>query len=340
MDLNLLKENLSNFFNTNSFSVKFYKSGASSRRYYLVNFRNSYYFPNPNILLATYSHSENGSFDDYIKMDYYFKRRNIPTPRIFEINRHQRWIFLEYIPFPTVEEYLKAYPEKTAPILEALLEMNLLIQQTCLHDAHCPAFHRQFDKAKFMFEFNFHVREQLLGNYFHYQLQGKEEQTFLKFAEEISTALDVPEKVFVHRDFQSSNILCASESYPLRFKIIDFQDARLGNPIYDVVSLLWDSYIDVDETLREELLDRQFHQLHELGFAWDRDYYRKLVDYSVIQRKLHDAGAFAYNFHRFKSDKYLNYIPGSIRMAMEKMEKYKAFTSIIQIFSKMVGESF
>ncbi len=166
-------------------------------------------------------------------------------------------------------------------------------------------------------------------------LTGETESHFLQFAAEISETLDIPEKVFVHRDFQSSNLLCANNGIPSHFKIIDFQDARLGNPIYDVVSLLWDSYIDIPEKLREEILERYFFKLKKLDYAWEPNDYRKMVDYAVIQRKLHDAGAFAYNFHRFKSEKYISYIPGSIQMAIDKMEKYPDFLPMVKMLNKL-----
>jgi aminoglycoside/choline kinase family phosphotransferase len=58
-------------------------------------------------------------------------------------------------------------------------------------------------------------------------------------------------KCFVHRDFQSENIILKGAEV----KYVDFQGARLGPPAYDLASLLYDPYLDIlDDMLIERLL--------------------------------------------------------------------------------------
>ena len=55
----------------------------------------------------------------------------------------------------------------------------------------------------------------------------------------------------VHRDYQSQNILLrGSEAW-----LIDFQGMRPGLPEYDLASLLYDPYMELQDTERRELLD-------------------------------------------------------------------------------------
>lgn len=67
--------------------------------------------------------------------------------------------------------------------------------------------------------------------------------------------LDFPRRL-LFRDFQSQNIM-VSEGGDIR--VIDFQGMRLGNPFYDVASLLFDPYVEklggefIDEALGEYL---------------------------------------------------------------------------------------
>ncbi|MFC1572006.1 aminoglycoside phosphotransferase family protein [Candidatus Eisenbacteria bacterium] len=58
--------------------------------------------------------------------------------------------------------------------------------------------------------------------------------------------------VFMHRDFQSRNLMVAGGS----LIVIDFQGARLGPPQYDLASLLLDPYAALPAALREKLLLR------------------------------------------------------------------------------------
>lgn len=77
------------------------------------------------------------------------------------------------------------------------------------------------------------------------------------------------------RDFHSPNLLWREGEAGLgRIGILDFQDALIGNPAYDLVSLLQDARVDVPEALERALLD---HYLAQRGGAADaadfeRDY--------------------------------------------------------------------
>jgi len=56
--------------------------------------------------------------------------------------------------------------------------------------------------------------------------------------------------VFTHRDFHSKNIFRGGHIW----NIIDFQDARLGLPWYDLVSLVYDPYVSIPRDLREKVV--------------------------------------------------------------------------------------
>jgi hypothetical protein len=60
--------------------------------------------------------------------------------------------------------------------------------------------------------------------------------------------------------------------------------------------------------------------------------YEKMADYTVIQRKLHDAGVFAFNYRRFNSQQYVGYIHNAVGMALERMRKYPQFSGASKIF--------
>jgi tRNA threonylcarbamoyl adenosine modification protein YjeE len=62
---------------------------------------------------------------------------------------------------------------------------------------------------------------------------------------------------WVLRDYHSPNLMWLNDRESLaRVGILDFQDALMGNPAYDVVSLLQDARIDIPEALELNLLSR------------------------------------------------------------------------------------
>ena len=102
--------------------------------------------------------------------------------------------------------------------------------------------------------------------------------------------LDFPRRL-LFRDFQSQNVM-VSEGGDIR--VIDFQGMRLGNPFYDVASLLFDPYVEklggefIDEALGEYLNflpDASFP-----GFAESRE----MLNFAGVERLLQALGAYGF----------------------------------------------
>ena len=61
---------------------------------------------------------------------------------------------------------------------------------------------------------------------------------------------------FVHRDFHASNIMVNKN----KLGLIDSQDAIIGNPLYDVASLIDDVRIKLPSNLQERLLNFYYYK--------------------------------------------------------------------------------
>jgi aminoglycoside/choline kinase family phosphotransferase len=69
---------------------------------------------------------------------------------------------------------------------------------------------------------------------------------------------------------------------------IDFQGMRIGNPLYDVGSLLYDPYVDFEPQQREALL----RSYHDLGDPRPWPDFRRLFFMASAQRLLQALGAY------------------------------------------------
>ncbi|GAB4365369.1 MAG: phosphotransferase [Calditrichia bacterium] len=336
--LKSLKEALAKFFKTDEFNLQELDSGASVRRYYFLNFSGETYFPHSRIVLMQVPPGNPEMLDDYLTIQNYLVRYKIPTPQIFEVNRSKGWIFLARAEGIQLSHYLRDNPEKMPEIYNQLTDYLIALQQKARPESYCPAFQRFFDREKYMFEFRFHVREKLLTNYFRYPLSLKEEYSFREMENRISEYLDIKLPIFVHRDFQSSNIFYDDQNPETPFQIIDFQDARCGNPVYDLVSLGWDSYVSIPTRIRETMVQKFWKNNPLINKNYSPEEYQQIIDFTIIQRKLHDAGAFVHSYHVTGNDQFLPYIRPAIAMAIEVLQNYKPFQPVGSLFLKLMDK--
>jgi aminoglycoside/choline kinase family phosphotransferase len=102
-------------------------------------------------------------------------------------------------------------------------------------------------------------------------------------------AARAPARFFLHRDFQSRNIMLMGGT--VRF--IDFQGGRLGPLAYDLASLLLDPYAALPEAMQEHLLAVYLQALQK-ECPYDPQQFRHEYVYLALQRNLQILGAFAY----------------------------------------------
>jgi len=136
------------------------------------------------------------------------------------------------------------------------------------------------------------------------------ERTFPAISEEMMQQ----ELLFTHRDYHSRNVMIKNDN----LYIIDFQDARLGPILYDIVSLVFDPYVSLSPAAQQELID---YYLSELP-AKSRNALRALgvsraFDICRTQRCLKAAGTYAFMALKRCNKDFLRFIPHAIRSAQE-----------------------
>ncbi len=108
------------------------------------------------------------------------------------------------------------------------------------------------------------------------------------------------EEAFAHRDFHSRNLLLLKGELAM----VDFQDSLLAPRYYDLVSLAFDSYLDLGR-LRGGL----FPNLAAL--AGDREL--RQVRLTALQRNIKALGTFGFQMFERRHRVYARYIPRTIR---------------------------
>ena len=92
--------------------------------------------------------------------------------------------------------------------------------------------------------------------------------------------------------------------------VIDFQDARLGPASYDLVSLVFDSYVPLAPSVRLELLEQGFEIIAELAGKEASVRARSEWRPMLLQRQLKAIGSFGYlTVDKHKGDYIKNVAP-------------------------------
>ncbi|HPU85351.1 MAG TPA: phosphotransferase [Candidatus Latescibacteria bacterium] len=288
--------------------------GASGRRYFRLSLA-----AEANDTAATYvvmvvPTAETETFDSFCSNGDYLRSQSIPVPAILARWRDQGIALLEDFGTRTLTKVISSEHEDRRGLLQEAIGLLVRLHECRPNDAFpCPAFQLHFDEEKWCFEYRFHVRDWLIARHWKVEPTRAESKVLDRAFAWLGARLSREPRVFTHRDYQSSNLLVRDDG---SYGLIDFQDARQGLRQYDLASFLFDSYVDLDETERCELSSMYASMA---GLTIPEDEHRYLVTIAAIQRKLHDAGAFAYAaYHREKTE-YLRYLASAVTQSVTLM---------------------
>lgn len=113
---------------------------------------------------------------------------------------------------------------------------------------------------------------------------------------------------FMHRDFQSRNIMVRGG----RYYAIDFQGGRTGPIQYDLASLLIDPYVQLPQPLQSDLVDYCMQALSRYRTVDPQAFFRG-YRYCALTRNLQILGAFGYLSRIRQKHAFGQYIPAAVR---------------------------
>ena len=179
---------------------------------------------------------------------------------------------------------------------------------------------------------NLHKESDLFFDwYLKYALKNKKISNIKKILRselnKVYKKLNYKNNTFVHRDFHISNIMVNKS----KLGIIDSQDAIIGNPLYDVTSLIDDVRIKLSNKLQKDILDF-YHKNSKLK----KDQIYKLkndFDILSVQRNLKILGIFVRLYKRDNKDNYLKFLPYTWTL-IEKRLQNPVFKNLKLIFHK------
>ena len=258
----------------------------------------------------------------------------VPVPELYAADNRHGLYLLQDLGDDLVEYVVPLQDDRGVERLYRSCLENLFALQNIRGKGRVP-FSLSFDVEKLMFEFDFFIEHALAG-YFR-AAAGPDRSTLREEFRTIAKILARPELfVLNHRDYHSRNLIL-SGGVPY---IIDFQDARMGLPQYDAVSLLRDSYV----TLAPDLfgrLKRFYYEgsrdagIHAMGVD-EFDYY---FDVMAFQRNVKALGTFGYQVTARGNPRYERYIVPTAAYLPGYAERQEALRPAWRILGKYLGAS-
>jgi N-acetylmuramate 1-kinase len=214
--------------------------------------------------------------------------------------------------------------------------LTLQIRGTNARDEACIAFQQRFDFRLYMWEFDHFLTyglEKRPGT----RITAAAIEELREIFREIAHRLDRYPSCLNHRDYHSWNLMIHDNAVA----VIDFQDALLAPPQYDLASLLNDRVTDsvIRPHMEERLVSyylRQRAGIEKRGI--DIDDFREIYLLSAIQRDLKVVGRFYYLDLVKGKPGYKKFIPPTVRRLKRNLASLPQFERIIPMLAEHYEE--
>jgi len=275
--------------------------------------------------------------DDYpfLVIQHLFSDCSVPVPAIIGSDKKSGMILLEDCGDILLQDALTTNEMNPTALYKNAIDIMVTIQSIKANSSELP-FNRCFDEAKLMFEFAFfleHASRHAPSHGFSRKISTILHQEF----QAITQLLLRPEYfVLNHRDYHSRNILVA----PAGSMVIDFQDARMGLPQYDAVSLLRDSYVTLEQHFVEDMQRYHYEQLREKKLtAMNYDEYLYLFDIMAFQRNIKALGTFFNQAYYLGKKEFEQYISPTLAYLPEYINRHTELATSGEIILNTLAKS-
>lgn len=240
------------------------------------------------------------SIKPFIEIADYLRSKQFLAPKIIAYDIQEGLMILEDFGDLSVKKFL----QNSVPQVRENIYYNIIDILISLNQHEPPTNLRIFNNDLLLSEL-----ELFTDWYIPFKLKRNLNTVELTEYKEIWQRILLKQKPFktsiILRDYHVENMMYLEQNRGLnKFGLLDFQDALIGSPIYDLVSLLEDARIEVP---RELALSCIKYFAKKMKFPLDD----VLTNYHILgaQRNSRILGVFARKNLRDGNDNYLQFIP-------------------------------
>ncbi len=267
----------------------------------------------------------------YVDIANFLDDAGVAVPRIYFHDSEEGLIWMQDLGEIDLWSYRDEAWSTRKPHYESALAAvcQLHCEATTHYRTEHVALELEFDEQLYLWEQNYFVENCLVG-FFGLSPAAAARYASLPALHAMAADLAREDRVLVHRDFQSQNVLVHEGGAWL----IDFQGMRPGLAQYDLASLLYDPYVVLSDTERSELLAFYRSLLARRGIAvagnFDAIYHR-----CAAQRLMQALGA--YGFLGVKSGRadFLGHIPAARRSLREVAARIDGLDEFVALLNSL-----
>lgn len=287
----------------NPLSFDALKQDASFRRYFRVKCEDSSY-----ILMD--APPENENVTSFMAIDHHLQSIGQRVPTIHAYDTEQGFLLLEDLGHNTFTTLLNQHPDQEQALYERALQCLIAIyNHPQATDIDLPSY----DEAVFMRE------TQLLCDWYYPHVKGSATteqalQDYNKAWRTIYDDLPALKPGLVLRDFHVDNLMIVDGA---QCALLDFQDALIGTPCYDLLSLFEDARRDISP----DIIDHSVQQFKQQCIAQDE--YKEFDHHYAVwaaQRHSKVLGIFCRLYKRDGKDIYLQHLDRVKRLFNQHIE--------------------
>ena len=243
----------------------------------------------------------------YFAINNFLRSKKILAPKIYSHNFSKGMVVVEDFGDLTYYKLLKKRKNKLAiykKLVDLLLKIEKIKPKSSIkilgkerHKINKYSINCLFKETDLFFDWYLPL---VLNKKKALNIKKKSRKILLKLYKK----LNFPNSKFVHRDYHSQNLMKVGN----KIGVIDSQDAIIGNPTYDLVSLIDDVRIKTSRTLKNRIYE---YYLKKAGKIYKNNSEEFKEDFNIlsVQRSLKIIGIFSRLFKRDNKKEYLKFIP-------------------------------
>ena len=309
------------------FEVKRLAEQGSNRAFYRIS-------ANGQTRVLMRSSADDADFDRFNEFGHLFGALDLPTPRLYGWNADNHTVLMEDLGDTTLNRFVNSNASAIrlkltyGSVVETLIDYQLRASQALKKSGLSV---REFDYDYLRWETHY-FKTQFLEGHLGFEPDATErlDDELHQLAEE---ALGLP-RLFLHRDFQSQNIMLMGDTV----RLVDFQGGRWGPYTYDLVSLVYDPYVQLNDELVKGLLALYRNRLVATGeVPVHPGEFADHVRIAALQRLMQALGAYGFLSHVKGKTQYLQYIAPALDRLLANLKGRNDFPNLRRMVNRAIA---